>query len=140
MNNHPPFCVKVLLSARFQTILTESVFRSLLIGHLPKERVLSWVQTLSGIKSSSKNIFCVQFQVQELAELILARVTVKDLNIRIFSKFFLYTKPTCSCCHLHKQINSLSSRRKFTCLKPARTTFFDWTAPWNFLIFTIRFS
>ena len=26
------------------------------------------------------------------------------------------------------------------CLKPAKTALFDWTDPWNFLIFIIRFS
>ena len=103
-------------------------------------RALNWVQTLSCIKSARKKSFCAHFQVQELAKIILARVKIKDLNVRIFYNFLLYIKPRYICCQFHKQINKKKTRRNFTCLKPAKTTLFDWTAPWKFLIFIIRFS
>ena len=61
------------------------------------DRVLNWVQTLSGIKSSHKKIFFPQIQVEEFSKIIVARVKIKDKNIKLFYKLFLKIKLRYNC-------------------------------------------
>ena len=68
-------------------------------------RVLNRLQILLGIESSRKNIFCVQFQVQELTKMIEVRVKIKVLNIRLFYILLLKIKLRYICTSLHILIN-----------------------------------
>ena len=84
-----------------------------------------------------KNIFA-QFQVQELTKIIRTRVKINDLNIRIFTNFFqISNQGIFAEIYINRLLHTYDN---FTCLKPAKTTLFDWTTPRKFLIFIIRFS
>ena len=61
-------------------------------------RVLNWVQALSRIESFRKKIFFPQVQVQELAQIIVARVKIKDkcktfLQIVFKNQIKVYLQP-----------------------------------------------
>ena len=100
INSRPSFSIKALLFARFLLKFTSNgtsmSFQSM-ANHNCCGRPLTWVQTLSGIKSFLKKTKCT-IPSTGIVKIILARVTVKDLTIRIFYKFLLYIKPRHNCC------------------------------------------
>ena len=85
-------------------------------------------------KKFSSKIFCAQLQVQKLEKIILARVKIKDLNIRVD----ISNQGIFAVIYIHRLIKK--KQQNFTGLKPAKTTLFVWTALWKLLIFIIRFS
>ena len=119
INSHPSFSIKALLFARFllklylkwhlhvipkygKPYINGICFEITFYWPLAKRtnccgRPLTWVQTLSGIKSFLKKTKCT-IPSTGIVKIILARVTVKDLTIRIFCKFLLYIKPRHNCC------------------------------------------
>ena len=119
INSHPSFSIKALLFARFllklylkwhlhvipkygKPYINGICFEITSYWPLAKRtnccgRPLTWVQTLSGIKSFLKKTKCT-IPSTGIVKIILARVTVKDLTIRIFYKFLLYIKPRHNCC------------------------------------------
>ena len=63
----------------------ESMFKSLAIGQRKKLEQQSFKldSNVFSHKKFSSKIFCAQLQVQKLEKIILARVKIKDLNIRV---------------------------------------------------------
>ena len=114
INSRPSFSIKALLFARFLLKFTSNgtsmSFQSM-ANHNCCGRPLTWVQTLSGIKSFLKKTKCA-IPITGIVKIILARVTAKDLTVRIFYKFLLYIKPRHNCCPPPHQ--------NFMCLKPAK--------------------
>ena len=153
INSHPSFSIKALLFARFllklylkwhlhvipkygKPYINGICFEITFYWPLAKRtnccgRPLTWVQTLSGIKSFLKKTKCA-IPITGIVKIILARVTAKDLTVRIFYKFLLYIKPRHNCCPPPIKISCAWSLQK--------NMFFDWMAPWKSLIFIIRFS
>ena len=136
INSRPSFSIKALLFARFLLKFTSNgtsmSFQSM-ANHNCCGRPLTWVQTLSGIKSFLKKTKCA-IPITGIVKIILARVTAKDLTVRIFYKFILYIKPRHNCGPPPPPI-------KISCAwSLQKNMFFDWMAPWKSLIFIIRFS
>ena len=134
INSRPSFSIKALLFARFLLKFTSNgtsmSFQSM-ANHNCCGRPLTWVQTLSGIKSFLKKTKCA-IPITGIVKIILARVTAKDLTVRIFYKFLLYIKPRHNCCPPPSKFHVLEACKK-TCFLIGWLRGNPWYSSFDFL-------